>query len=96
MLFPNRIHSLIERVEEEYEGYHCMRSPLTASLHEKCRTCGLKCEENEHPNARCQEKEPTSKPVNQKCRCHRNNQIPDLQNAIDQELSGGAGDTNGI
>lgn len=63
-----------------------MRSTFAALLGKQGRADGLQCKEEDHPTDRCQEEHTTAYTVNHERSATGPEQIPNLQDTVDEEL----------
>ena len=69
---------------------------LATSIRKHRGASGLQSKEDEHSNARTDEKKATTKTLNQERRHCGDNHVENLEDTVDEELDGGVGDTNGV
>lgn len=87
---------LVGSIEQEDESNDSMGCVSVLTLSKEGRADSLEGEEDEHANDRAQEKNPATNLVHQEGSEKRPEQIPYLEDAVDEELDGGISDTNSV
>lgn len=87
---------LIRGVEQEDERNDGVGGVRVVSLGEESRANSLKNEEDKHAGHRGQEEDTTTNSVDQERSTKSPEQIPNLEDTIDEELDGGIGDTDSV
>ena len=87
---------LVTRVEQEDEGNDGVSCGVVTLSGVEGRADGLQGEEHQHEGGRGDEEEATAKALSKVRGAQSPEQVPDLQDTVDEELDRLVGDTDGV